>query len=184
MVGLTHKLLLIYGNWWNSYRLESHHLSRIRTKPTKWLCAQRSSDQRLRCALNGWPRTQAFFMQTVKTDQTGRMPRLIWVFAGHTLILLVLSQGSSFIIFSEKFKSTYSGSKTIQQLCLFCCLPDIKSLDLDYLPCQSKLSYLVFQTLLLFVCFLLHVSQSTTMVMSRPPVNLRFSWTGSDLSCT
>ena len=25
------------------------------------------------------------------SDQTGRMPRLIWVFAGHTLILLVLS---------------------------------------------------------------------------------------------
>ena len=25
------------------------------------------------------------------SDQTGRIPRLIWVFAGHTLILLVLS---------------------------------------------------------------------------------------------
>ena len=30
-----------------------------------------------------------------KTDQTGRMPRLIWVFAGRTLILLVLSCCSS-----------------------------------------------------------------------------------------
>ena len=29
------------------------------------------------------------------SDQTGRMPRLIWVFAGHTCILLVLSQGGS-----------------------------------------------------------------------------------------
>ena len=29
-------------------------------------------------------------MRTAKTDQTGWMPRLIWVFAGHTLILLVL----------------------------------------------------------------------------------------------
>ena len=27
------------------------------------------------------------------SDQTGRMPRLIWVFAGRTLILLVLSWG-------------------------------------------------------------------------------------------
>ena len=29
------------------------------------------------------------------TDQTGRMPRLIWVFTGHTLILLILSWGGS-----------------------------------------------------------------------------------------
>ena len=36
-------------------------------------------------------------MRTAKTDQTGRMPRLIWVFAGRTLILLVLScRGSYF----------------------------------------------------------------------------------------
>ena len=28
-------------------------------------------------------------------DQTGQMPRLIWVFAGHTVILLVLSLGGS-----------------------------------------------------------------------------------------
>ena len=30
------------------------------------------------------------------SDQTGRMPRLIWVFAGHTVALLVLSQGGSY----------------------------------------------------------------------------------------
>ena len=30
------------------------------------------------------------------SDQTGRMPKLIWVFAGRTVILLVLSQGGSF----------------------------------------------------------------------------------------
>ena len=32
------------------------------------------------------------------SDQTGRMPRLIWVFAGRTVILLVLSRGSSFCV--------------------------------------------------------------------------------------
>ena len=31
------------------------------------------------------------------SDQTGRMPRLIWVFAGRTTTLLVLSWGSSFM---------------------------------------------------------------------------------------
>ena len=39
-------------------------------------------------ALNGQLRTQAFFMRT--------SPTLIWVFAGRTVILLVLSWGSSF----------------------------------------------------------------------------------------
>ena len=46
------------------------------TKQTKWVCAQRrlrsawtsaQSDQSLRCALNGWLRTQAFFIRTAKT---------------------------------------------------------------------------------------------------------------------
>ena len=32
------------------------------------------------------------------SDQTGRMPRLIWVFAGRTVILLVLSWGGSIIV--------------------------------------------------------------------------------------
>ena len=35
-------------------------------------------------------------MRTAKTDQTGWMPRLIWVFAGRTLTLLVLSRGGSY----------------------------------------------------------------------------------------
>ena len=38
----------------------------------------------LRCALIGKPRTQCFFVRTAKTDQTGRMPRLIWVFSDRT----------------------------------------------------------------------------------------------------
>ena len=32
------------------------------------------------------------------SDQTGRMPRLIWVFTGRTLTLLVLSRGGSNIV--------------------------------------------------------------------------------------
>ena len=32
-------------------------------------------------------RIQPFFMWTAKTDQTGLMPRLMWVFAGHTVLL-------------------------------------------------------------------------------------------------
>ena len=68
------------------------HMSRLMIKLTKWLCAQRrlrsawasaQSDQSLRCALNRWLRTQAFFMRTAKTlIRLGG--RLIWVFAGRT----------------------------------------------------------------------------------------------------
>ena len=40
----------------------------------------------------------------MKTDQTGRMPRLIWVFAGRTLILFVLScRGSAVTKYSYIF---------------------------------------------------------------------------------
>ena len=51
-------------------------MNRDMTKPTKWLCAQlrlrsawasAQSDQSLRCAFNGWLRTQAFFTRTAKT---------------------------------------------------------------------------------------------------------------------
>ena len=67
-------------------------MSRLMTKPTKWLCAQRrlrsawtcaQSDQSSLCAQ--WvAKNQSFFMRTAKTDQTVRMSRLIRVFAGCT----------------------------------------------------------------------------------------------------
>ena len=39
-------------------------------------------------------------MRTAKTDQTGQMPRLIWVFTGRTVILLALSCRGSFYIWA------------------------------------------------------------------------------------
>ena len=41
------------------------------------------------------------------SDQTGRMPRLIWVFAGRTLILLVLSCRSSYVHIKNFFNFSY-----------------------------------------------------------------------------
>ena len=87
-------------------------MSRDMTKPTKWLCAQRrlrsvwasdQSDQSLRCVgCPDWSESSLCAQWVAKdpsflhadsedSDQTGRMSRLIWVFAGRTLILLVLS---------------------------------------------------------------------------------------------
>ena len=63
------------------------------TKPTMWLCAQRrlrlawtsaQSDQPSLCAQ--WVAKDPSFLHadSEDSDLTGRMPRLIWVFAGHT----------------------------------------------------------------------------------------------------
>ena len=72
-------------------------MSRLVTKPTKWLYTQRrlrsessqcaqwiaeESDQNLRSALNEDP--MFFHADSEDYDHTGRMSRLIWVFAGRT----------------------------------------------------------------------------------------------------
>ena len=82
------------------------NLSRDMTKPTKWLCTQWSLGIRpvwsepLLCA--EWVAKDPSFLHanSEDSDQTGRMPRLIWVFAGCTLTLLVLSCRGSFPFFS------------------------------------------------------------------------------------
>ena len=82
------------------------YVSRDMTKPTIWLCAQRrlrstwasaQTDQRRRCPHEKNLGSSATYWAQ-KTDQTGRMPRLIWVFAGSTLILLVLSCRDSCVL--------------------------------------------------------------------------------------
>ena len=69
------------------------HLSRLMTKPTKWLCAQQRQislgihpvwSESLLCAQ--WVAKDPSFLHadSEDSDQTGQMPRLIRVFAGHT----------------------------------------------------------------------------------------------------
>ena len=81
--------------------LPKRQLSHLMTKPTKWsVCPAKTqislglypvwSESSL-CAQ--WVAKDPRFLHvdSEDSDQTGRMPRLIWVFAGHTAILLVLS---------------------------------------------------------------------------------------------
>ena len=82
------------------------HLSRLMTKPTKWYVRPAKTQISLGirpvwsesslCAQ--WVAKDPSFLlaDSEDSDQTGRMPRLIWVFAGRTVILLVLSWGGSF----------------------------------------------------------------------------------------
>ena len=81
------------------------HMSRDMTKPTKWLCAQRrlrsawASVQSDQSSLSAWRKLGSLathWAHSEDSDQTGRMPRLIWVFTGRTVILLVLSWGGSY----------------------------------------------------------------------------------------
>ena len=51
------------------------------------------------------------------SDQTGRMPRLIWVFTGRTLILLVLSWCGSFHVASVKYLKYISNIMRKPVLC-------------------------------------------------------------------
>ena len=75
------------------------------TKPIKGVCAQRrlrsagASTQSDQSSMSAWRNlgSLAFhWAHSEDSDQTGRMPRLIRVFPGRTLILLVLSCCSSF----------------------------------------------------------------------------------------
>ena len=80
------------------------------TKPTKWMCTQRrlrsgwasaQSDQSLQCTQ--WVAEDPWFLHanSKDSDQTGRMPRLTWVFAGCKAILLVLCHGSYHLVNNE-----------------------------------------------------------------------------------
>ena len=97
--------------WLNS----SHDM----TKPIKWVCAQRrlrsasasnQSDQSLMCAQ--WVAKDPRFLHSDSedSDQTGRMPRLIWVFAGCTLTLLVLSYEVTQFEYASLYLQITSGS--------------------------------------------------------------------------
>ena len=72
------------------------------TKPTKLACAQRrlrsdwASESSL-CARRVAKNPSFLHADSEDSDQTWRMPRLIWVFAGRTTILLFLSCRGSFV---------------------------------------------------------------------------------------
>ena len=87
-----------------------YNLSSIMTKPTKWLCAQRrlrsawhppSLIRVLVCTYCVAKDSSFLHADSKDSDQTRRMPRLIWVFAGRNAILLVLSWSGSLSFWSR-----------------------------------------------------------------------------------
>ena len=91
---------------WNYYTVTKTkaNLSRDMTKPTKcaqrWLRSAWASAQSDQSSLSAWKKLGSLathWAHSEDSDQTGRMPRLIWVFAGRIHILLVLSCCGSFV---------------------------------------------------------------------------------------
>ena len=75
--------------------LLAHNMSHNMTKPTKWVCAKgrfrsAQSDQESSLCAQWVAKDPSFrHVDSEDSDQTGRMPRLIWVFAERTAVLLV-----------------------------------------------------------------------------------------------
>ena len=104
------------------------HLNLDITKPTKWLCAQRrlisawASAQSDQSSLSAWWKLgplATHWTHSEDSDQTGRMPRMIWVFAGRTLILLVLSCCGSFGYFYHHVGGVWSDCRFLVSDCRF-----------------------------------------------------------------
>ena len=76
------------------------NLSLLTAKPTNWHVRPVKTQISLGIRAQ-WVAKDPRFLHadSEDSDQTGRMPRLIWVFAGRTVILLVLSWGGSFLFF-------------------------------------------------------------------------------------
>ena len=102
--------MLVIWYWiWDFTR--KNELSRLMTKPTKWHLRPAKTQISLgirpvwsKSSLSTWRKFGSFatlWAQSEDTDQTGQMPRLSLVFAGCTVILLVLSWGRS-VLFQEK----------------------------------------------------------------------------------
>ena len=85
--------------------VEVGHLSRLTTKPAKWHVRPAKTQISLgirpvwsESLLSAWRKLGSLathWAHSEDSDQTGRMPRLIWVFDGRTVILLVSSWGRS-----------------------------------------------------------------------------------------
>ena len=98
----------------------NNDLSCLMTKPSKWLHPAKTqislgiSPVWSGSSLYAWRKFGSLathWVHSENSDETGSMPRLIWVFAGCTVILLVLTWGGSFQSCHTQFGERFSHSK-------------------------------------------------------------------------
>ena len=97
-------------------------------------------------SLSAWRKTRSLvthWAHSEDSDQTGWMPRLIWVFAGCTVILLLLSRCGSFSFDYTKAKRT---ARRVLEAPMLGCYglprlkkPQVTTLDGPTLPCHMTM---------------------------------------------
>ena len=121
VVNFNYRVMSIVHLWRLNYMEEikrfygrySWYLSHLMTKPTKWHVHPAKTQISLgirpvwsEALLFAWRKLVSLgthWAHSEDSDQTDRMLRLIWVFAGRTVILLVLSWGGSFKVIDNSF---------------------------------------------------------------------------------
>ena len=98
--------------YYRSHRLTKTCLNHLMSKPTKWHVRPAKPQISLgirpvwsEFSLSAWRNIWSLAIRWTHSedpDQTGRMPRLIWVFAGRTLNLLVLPWGGSSLFHTQR----------------------------------------------------------------------------------
>ena len=104
----VHQTFILFLSGAILMRRIKQQMSRLMTKPTKWYVRPAKTLISLgthpvwsESSLSAWRNLGSLathWAPSEDSDQIGRMPRLIWVFAGRTVILLVLSWGGSNIL--------------------------------------------------------------------------------------
>ena len=124
---------------WRSWHITC--MSSDMTKPTKWLLQANTQIRLGRCWAESslcaqWVAKDPSFLHADSEDfdQTGRMPRLIWVFAGRTLILLVLSCHGSHV----KTKGFYENVCWFDTYTIWSIIKKMESLKTSNGPRHSK----------------------------------------------
>ena len=102
-------------------------MSRLMTKPTKWHMHSAKTQISLgiclvwsESSLSTWRKLgywATHWAHSEGSDQSGRMPRMIWVFAGRTVILLVLSWGGSNLKLALNIAKNYSSDTLFHLTC-------------------------------------------------------------------
>ena len=98
-----------YGIWLYQFLIIAYlftllNMSHDKTNPTKWRCVQWKLGSDWASAQSSlssqWVARNPSFLHadSEDSDQTGRMPRLIWVFAWRTLVFFVLSCRGSYTL--------------------------------------------------------------------------------------
>ena len=136
-------------------------MSHLMTKPTKWHVRPVKTQISLgirpvwsESALSAWRKPGSLathWTPCEDSDQTGRIPRLISVFAGRTVILLVLSRGGSFC--GLRPKSWFSYLMVSDRLRKRCGCKRRQDLEYRFLIFRDKMSYHLTILSSLFTCF-------------------------------